>query len=157
MTMKITVSKKLLLIPTTKKRQVMCLHNAQWHTKIPLEIIAFSLCSEFSITNYLNEQKWVTNSEEYMYSHFKSTPTSPYLQKLAFKTSKTPAWTLHTCTPSGKPLRLAKQWRMLILCWFKFLTQFFKWPVFTLAIPTCKLQQSKTILLFFLHFDVQVL
>lgn len=48
--------------------------------KIPLEIIAFSLCSEFSIINYPNEQKRVTNSEEYMYSHFKCTPKSPYLK-----------------------------------------------------------------------------
>lgn len=111
MTMKVIVSKNLLLIPTTKKSDVYIMHNMTY--KIPLEIIAFSLCSEFSITTSKNE----LNSEEYMYSHFKCTPKSPYLRPLP-----------EHCTPSGKPLRLAKQWRMLILCWFKFLTQFFKWP-----------------------------
>lgn len=54
MTMKVIVSKNLL-IPTTKKSDVYIMHNMTY--KIPLEIIAFSLCSEFSITSYLNEQK----------------------------------------------------------------------------------------------------
>lgn len=32
--------------------------------KIPLEIIAFSLCSEFSITIYLNEQKYELQTQK---------------------------------------------------------------------------------------------